>query len=41
MAGASELGSMSNFDYKSQDDAADLDDVRTQYSQSQSGVTEF
>ncbi|KAG8898911.1 hypothetical protein FRB99_007071 [Tulasnella sp. 403] len=43
MGGTSDLGSLA-FDYKSQDDAADLDDVRSQYSQShasQSGVTEF
>lgn len=41
LAGASDMGSMSTFDYKSQDDAVDLDDVRSQYSASQSGVTEF
>jgi regulator of nonsense transcripts 1 len=44
MGGTSDMGSLSTFDYKSQDDAADLDDVRSQYSQShasQSGFTEF
>lgn len=41
MGGASDLGSLSTFDYKSQDDAVDLDDVRSQYSHSQAGVTEF
>ncbi|KAG8968277.1 hypothetical protein FRC03_008143 [Tulasnella sp. 419] len=42
---SSDLGSFaSQFDYKSQDDAADLDDMRSQYSHSlasQSGFTEF
>ncbi|KAG8877141.1 hypothetical protein FRB98_006858 [Tulasnella sp. 332] len=44
MGGTSDLGSMSAFDYKSQQDAPDLDDVRSQYSlsrASQSGMTEF
>ncbi|KDQ07256.1 hypothetical protein BOTBODRAFT_613657 [Botryobasidium botryosum FD-172 SS1] len=41
MGGTSDLGSFSTFDYKSQDDAADLDDMRSQYSHSQSGFTEF
>jgi regulator of nonsense transcripts 1 len=41
MGGTSDMGSLSTFDYKSQDDAADLDDMRSQYSHSQSGYTEF
>jgi len=44
LGGTSDLGSMSTFDYKSQQDAPDLDDVRSQYSisrVSQSGLTEF
>ena len=42
VAGASDLGSsLSAFDYKSQDDAADLDDVKSQYTGTQSGVTVF
>ncbi|KIO18694.1 hypothetical protein M407DRAFT_246419 [Tulasnella calospora MUT 4182] len=41
LAASSELGSFAASDYKSQDEALDLDDVRSQYSQSQSGVTEF
>jgi len=42
LGGASDLGSsLSALDYKSQDDAADLDDMRSQYSHSQSGFTEF
>ncbi|KAG9018942.1 hypothetical protein FRB90_008136 [Tulasnella sp. 427] len=41
LAASSELGSFVASDYKSHDDALDLDDVRSQYSQSQSGVTEF
>jgi regulator of nonsense transcripts 1 len=35
----SDMGSLSTYDYKSQEDAADLDDMRSQYSAS--GVTEF
>ena len=42
LGGGSDLGSsLSALDYKSQDDAADLDDMRSQYSHSQSGFTEF
>lgn len=41
MAGASDMGSLSQFDYKSQDDGADLDDMKSQYSGTQSGVTVF
>ncbi|KAF8495310.1 ATP dependent helicase [Gautieria morchelliformis] len=40
LAGASDLGSLSTFDYKSQDDAVD-DDVKSQYAGTQSGVTVF
>ena len=40
LAGASDLGSLSTFDYKSQDDAGD-DDVKSQYAGTQSGVTVF
>jgi regulator of nonsense transcripts 1 len=39
MAGASDMGSLSQFDYKSQDDAADLDDMKSQYTGN--GVTVF
>ena len=41
MAGASDLGSLSQFDYKSQEDSADLDDMKSQYTGTQSGVTVF
>jgi len=41
VAGTSELGSLSQYDYKSQDDAADLDDMKSQYAGTQSGVTVF
>ena len=41
MAGASDLGSVSQFDYKSQDDGADLDDMKSQYTGTQSGVTVY
>lgn len=42
LAGVSDLGSnLSALDYKTQDETVDLDDVRSQYSQSQSGFTEF
>lgn len=40
-AGLSDLGTVSTVDYKSQDDAADLDDVKSQYSGTQAGVTVF
>lgn len=41
VAGASDMGSLSQFDYKSQDDTADLDDMKSQYTGTQSGVTVF
>ena len=41
VAGASDVGSVSPFDYKSQDEAADMDDVKSQYAGTQSGVTVF
>lgn len=41
VAGQSDLGSLSQYDYKSQDDAADLDDMKSQYAGTQSGVTVF
>ncbi len=43
VAGASEVGSLlsSGFDYKSQDEAADMDDMKSQYAGTQSGVTAF
>ncbi|KAM5538133.1 hypothetical protein V8D89_008330 [Ganoderma adspersum] len=39
--GASDLGSLSQYDYKSQDDGTDLDDMKSQYTGTQSGVTVF
>jgi regulator of nonsense transcripts 1 len=41
VAGASDLGSISQYDYKSQDDSTDLDDLKSQYAGTQSGVTVF
>ncbi|KAI5900585.1 uncharacterized protein SCHCODRAFT_02039777 [Schizophyllum commune H4-8] len=41
VTGTSDLGSLSQYDYKSQDDGADLDDVKSQYTGTQSGVTVF
>ncbi|QRW14273.1 regulator of nonsense transcripts protein [Ceratobasidium sp. AG-Ba] len=42
MAGTSDVGSISVYDYKSQDSVIDADDSESQYSHSaQSGVTEF
>jgi regulator of nonsense transcripts 1 len=41
VAGASDMGSMSQYDYKSQDEAADMDDMKSQYAGTQSGVTVF
>jgi len=38
VAGESDLGS---FDYKSQDDATDFDDMKSQYAGTQSGLTVF
>lgn len=40
-AGASDMGSLSQYDYKSQDDGTDLDDMKSQYTGTQSGVTVF
>ncbi|KAG2106738.1 AAA domain-containing protein [Suillus discolor] len=40
-AGASDMASMSGYDYKSQDGTTDLDDVKSQYAGTQSGVTVF
>ncbi|KAH9843125.1 P-loop containing nucleoside triphosphate hydrolase protein [Rhodofomes roseus] len=39
--GASDMGSLSQYDYKSQDDGTDLDDMKSQYTGTQSGVTVF
>ena len=39
--GASDMGSLSQYDYKSQDDGTDLDDMESQYTGTQSGVTVF
>ena len=41
LAGASDLGSLSQYDHKSQDDDTDLDDMKSQYMGTQSGVTVF
>ncbi|KAJ7766679.1 hypothetical protein B0H16DRAFT_370127 [Mycena metata] len=41
VAGASDVGSLSQYDYKSQDDAGDMDDMKSQYAGTQSGVTVF
>jgi regulator of nonsense transcripts 1 len=41
VAGASDIGSVSQYDYKSQDDAGDMDDMKSQYAGTQSGVTVF
>lgn len=41
VAGQSDLGSVSAYDYKSQDDATDLDDMKSQYTGTQSGLTVF
>ncbi|KAG5221017.1 Regulator of nonsense transcript [Salix suchowensis] len=41
VAGASDMGSLSQYDYKSQDGTADIDDMRSQYNGTQSGVTVF
>ncbi|KAI0780521.1 RNA helicase-domain-containing protein [Trametes elegans] len=40
-AGTSDMGSLSQYDYKSQDDGTDLDDMKSQYTGTQSGVTVF
>lgn len=41
VTGQSDLGSISQYDYKSQDDANDMDDMKSQYTGTQSGVTVF
>jgi regulator of nonsense transcripts 1 len=41
MAGTSDMGSLSQYDYKSQDDGTDLDDMKSQYTGTQSGITVF
>ncbi|EKM82374.1 hypothetical protein AGABI1DRAFT_111018 [Agaricus bisporus var. burnettii JB137-S8] len=41
VTGQSDLGSLSQFDYKSQDDGNDMDDMKSQYAGTQSGVTVF
>lgn len=41
MAGASDMGCPSQLDYKSEDDATDMDDVKWQYTNTQAGVTVF
>ncbi|TFK72708.1 hypothetical protein BDN72DRAFT_293774 [Pluteus cervinus] len=41
VTGQSDLGSLSQYDYKSQDDANDMDDMKSQYAGTQSGVTVF
>ena len=41
VAGASDMGNLSQYDYKSQDEAADMDDMKSQYTGTQSGVTVF
>ena len=41
IAGTSDMGSLSQYDYKGQDDISDLDDVKSQYTGTQSGVTVF
>ena len=41
VTGQSDLGSLSQYDYKSQDDAGDLDDMKSQYAGTQNGVTVF
>ena len=41
IAGTSDMGSLSQYDYKGQDDISDLDDVKSQYAGTQAGVTVF
>jgi regulator of nonsense transcripts 1 len=41
VAGASDVGSMSQYEYRSQDEAADMDDMKSQYAGTQAGVTVF
>ncbi|KAG1893190.1 uncharacterized protein F5891DRAFT_1067619 [Suillus fuscotomentosus] len=40
-AGAFDTASMSAYDYESQDGTTDLDDVKSQYAETQSGGTAF
>ena len=41
VAGVSDVGSLSQYDYKSQGEDVDLDDMKSQYTGTQSGVTVF
>ncbi|EGN95695.1 hypothetical protein SERLA73DRAFT_186875 [Serpula lacrymans var. lacrymans S7.3] len=41
VAGASDMGSLSAYDYKSQDGTTDMDDMKSQYAGTQNGVTVF
>ena len=41
VAGTSDVGSLSQYDYKSQDDGGDLDDLKSQYAGNQTRVTVF
>ncbi|KAF7363977.1 Regulator of nonsense transcripts 1 [Mycena sanguinolenta] len=41
VTGTSDIGSLSQYDYKSQDDAGDMDDMKSQYAGTQSGMTAF
>lgn len=41
VTGTSDVGSISQYDYKSQDESADMDDMKSQYAGTQSGVTVF
>ncbi|ESK90181.1 atp-dependent helicase nam7 [Moniliophthora roreri MCA 2997] len=41
VAGTSDLGSLSQYDYKSQGEEVDMDDMKSQYTGTQSGVTVF
>ena len=41
VTGTSDIGSVSQYDYKSQDDLGDMDDMKSQYTGTQSGVTVF
>lgn len=41
VAGASDMGSLSQYDYKSQDETGDMDDMKSQYAGTQAGVTVF
>jgi hypothetical protein len=41
VAGASDMGNTSQYHYKGQVEAADMDDMKSQYAGTQSGVTVF